>query len=91
MNLICCFETFLNGEFVQALSGINDIIHTLNEIEMDEFFKPISDACFHIVHTSQAYIMAFLEKDVKEVGHLSMFLKITHSHHRIPLDFLQML
>lgn len=67
LQLISCFEVFLNGEFSKALSDINSLIDVLRCTEMDTFFKPISDVCFHLVHSTQAYMRAFLNENVQQV------------------------
>lgn len=67
LHLINCFELFLNGEFFKALLNINNLIQTLKCVQMDTFFKPISDVCFHVAFATQAYIMAFLRKNVQQV------------------------
>lgn len=66
-HLINCFEWFLNGDFSKALLDIHYLIQTLKYIQTDTFFKPISDACFHIAFATQAYIMAFLKEDIQQV------------------------
>lgn len=67
LNLISCYELFLNGEFSKALLNINNLIQTLKSVQMDTFFEPISDACFHVTYSTQAYIMAFSNEDVQQV------------------------
>lgn len=67
LRLINCFEIFLNGEFSEAICVIKSLIQSLKNTEIDEFFKSISDVCFHILKATQAYIMAFLDEDVQKV------------------------
>jgi len=67
LRLINCFEIFLNGDFSEAKFVIEGLIETLKKTQIDEFFKSISDVCFHILLSTQAYIMAFLDEDVQKV------------------------
>lgn len=67
LRLIRCYETFLNGDFPQALLEINNLIQILKCTKMDTFFEPISDACFHIIYATKAYIMAFLNENTQQV------------------------
>lgn len=63
LGLITCFEIFLNGEFSKALITVNDLINTLNHTKMDTFFQQISEACYHVVYSTQVYIKAFFSLD----------------------------
>ncbi|VVC43505.1 Hypothetical protein CINCED_3A010833 [Cinara cedri] len=65
--LIRCYETFLNGDFSQALSQINDLVQILKCTKMDTFFQPILNACFHVIYATKAYIMAFLNENTQQI------------------------
>ncbi|XP_050432047.1 uncharacterized protein LOC126840398 [Adelges cooleyi] len=65
--LIHCFETFLDGNFSQALSEIEGMINNLKQVHSDDFYNQISDACFHITYASQAYIMIYMDQNIKEI------------------------
>lgn len=67
LQLISCYEIFLNGEFSEASSNIDDLIQTLKCYKKDTFFHPISEACLHVVQVTRAYILAFSYKDVQQV------------------------
>lgn len=73
--LINCYETFLNGEFPKAIHDVDNLIQTLENAEMNEFFKPIADICFHVVYVTKAFILAYLGDDVIQV-----IIKQTHVH-----------
>lgn len=67
LSLISCYETFLNGEFSIAIHDIDNIIHTLKNAKMNEFFKSIVDVCVHVTCATKAFILAFLDNDVQQV------------------------
>lgn len=67
LQLISCFEIFLNGEFSKALSNVDNLIQTLECNKKNMFFRPISDACLHVVQVTRAFMIAFSYGDVQQV------------------------
>ncbi|XP_050540156.1 uncharacterized protein LOC126904872 isoform X2 [Daktulosphaira vitifoliae] len=67
IELVICFETFLEGNFVKALNYIEDTIKYLENLQSDEFYQQISCACFHIAHATQAYIKIYMDHDISMI------------------------
>lgn len=67
LRLVTYYEVFLDGEHSLALSYINDSIQYLEGTKMSGFIRPIFDAYYHISCATQAYVMAILDENPRQV------------------------
>ncbi|XP_050432046.1 uncharacterized protein LOC126840397 isoform X2 [Adelges cooleyi] len=67
LQLIICYELFGEGKYEESLLEIKNLIYSMETKKFDTHYDQYSSVCFHIAHSTQAYILATLNDGCEEI------------------------